>query len=206
VSAETTFRVRGRYFESCNCDAICPCRMVAGVMGGRSTHGICYGALSWSIEEGEIRGVDVSGLAVALVMRYSDDEPGSPWTLVLHVDDRGTRGQRSALEDLFLGRLAGPHVDVLPWIRKEREVVDVRPSAIELTPDRDGYRLRVGEAVSVTAPVAFEGQDDVSCIVPGYERIGVELVAESFAVDDDPFSWTLEGTCAFTADFEYASA
>src|SRR5689334_24643889 len=39
--------IRGSYFESCNCDAICPCRRINGVPGGRSTHGICLGVLSW---------------------------------------------------------------------------------------------------------------------------------------------------------------
>jgi hypothetical protein len=203
---ETDFLVRGQYFESCNCDAICPCRMVGGVKGGRSTNGVCYGALSWRIDDGAIRDVDVTGLAVALVMSYSDDEPGSPWTLVLHVDSSGTDEQRRALEDLFLGRLHGPHVDVLPWIRKERDVIDVRTSAIELRPDGDGHRLRVGDAVAIRAARQAEGQDDVSCIVSGYERIGTELVADSFEVADEPFAWELSGTCAFAADFEYASA
>ena len=46
------YHVRGAYFESCNCEAICPCRMIGGVPGGRSTYGICYGVLSWLIEEG----------------------------------------------------------------------------------------------------------------------------------------------------------
>jgi hypothetical protein len=44
--------LRGRYFESCNCDAICPCRRIKGTPGGRSTHGTCLGVLSWLIEEG----------------------------------------------------------------------------------------------------------------------------------------------------------
>jgi hypothetical protein len=203
---ETGFRVSGLYFESCNCDAICPCRMVSGVPGGRSTHGVCYGALSWWIEEGAVGEVDVAGLATALVMRYSDDEPGSPWTLGLHVDAHGSEAQQRALEDLFLGRLHGPHVDVLPWIRKHRDVVGVRTSAIELTTEGDGHRLRVGDAVSLSATTAVAGQEDVSCIVSGYERIGTELVAESFEVADEPFAWELAGTCAFAADFEYASS
>ena len=46
------WRVAGTYLESCNCDAICPCRRIGGVPGGRSTHGICLGALSWRIEDG----------------------------------------------------------------------------------------------------------------------------------------------------------
>ena len=180
--------------------------MVGGVMGGRSTHGVCYGALSWRIDDGAIGGVDVAGLAVAVVMSYSDDEPSSPWTLVLHIDTTGTTEQQSALEDLFLGRLQGPHVDILPWIRKERSVVGVRTSAIELEPEGDGYRLRVGDAVKLRAARRVEGQDDVSCIVSGYERIGTELYADQLLVDDEPFSWELSGTCAFAAEFEYASA
>ena len=48
----TSWRVRGTYLESCNCDAICPCRRIAGTPGGRSTHGICMGALSWLVEDG----------------------------------------------------------------------------------------------------------------------------------------------------------
>ena len=54
------YRVRGSYFESCNCEAICPCRMVGGAKGGRSTYGICFGVLSWAIEEGRVNDVDVS--------------------------------------------------------------------------------------------------------------------------------------------------
>ena len=200
-----TFRVRGAYFESCNCEAICPCRMVGGVKGGRSTYGICYGALSWRIEEGLVGDVDVSGLATAMLVRYDDDEEGSPWTIVLHVDARGSDEQRGALEAVFLGSLGGPHVSTLPWIRKARHLVDVRTSAIELTPDRDGASLRVGDAIRLRATDPVPDQDDVSCIISGYERVGTELRAESFVVDDAPFAWELEGRCAFVANFEYAS-
>jgi hypothetical protein len=47
-----SWRNRGSYFESCNCDAICPCRRIDGVPGGRSTYGECLGVLSWVIEDG----------------------------------------------------------------------------------------------------------------------------------------------------------
>ena len=36
---DLSYRVRGAYFESCNCEAICPCRKIGGVPGGRSTYG-----------------------------------------------------------------------------------------------------------------------------------------------------------------------
>ena len=102
-----SYSVSGSYFESCNCDPICPCRMVDGVVGGRSTYGICKGVLAWSIEDGRVEELDVSGLLTALVIQYDDDEPGSPWTIVLHVDERARAERHEAVGDVFIGRL-GP--------------------------------------------------------------------------------------------------
>jgi hypothetical protein len=106
-------RVHGTYLESCNCDAICPCRGVDGRRGGRSTNGICEGALSWSIVDGNAAGLDLHGLRVVFVLRYSDDEPRSPWTFVLYVDERGDADQQAALADVFSGKLDGSAVDEL---------------------------------------------------------------------------------------------
>jgi len=200
------FHVRGVYFESCNCDAICPCRMIGGVPGGRSTHGICYGVLCWQIGEGSIRGHDVSGLAVALVCRYDDDEPGSPWTLTLHVDERGDEAQREGLAAVFLGDLGGPHMSLLPWIRKTAQVLGVHATRIELTPDGAGYRLGVGPGIRVRASRAFATEDAVACGIPGYDRHGYELVADEHVVSDGPFAWELSGNCGYTSDFDYRGA
>jgi hypothetical protein len=195
------FRIRGSYLESCNCEAICPCRMVGGVPGGRSTYGVCHGVLTWRIDEGRIGDVLVSGLSVALVYSYDDDERGSPWTLALHLDSRGSDEQREALELLFLDGLGGSHTARLPWIRKARHLLAVRTSDIELGPGRaavgDGIVLRT------TRPVPTE--ERVACGIPGYERHGRELYADELAVHDDPFDWELRGNCAYASDFDYAS-
>src|ERR1700757_1904174 len=101
----TTWDIRGSYFESCNCDPVCPCRRIDGVAGGRSTHGICMGVLSWLIEDGTANGADLSGLPVAIASRYDDDVRGSPWTWVLYLDASASDEQRAALEDVYTGRL-----------------------------------------------------------------------------------------------------
>ena len=110
-----SWHIRGTYFESCNCDAICPCRRIDGVPGGRSTHGECLGVLSWIIEEGAADDTDLSGLPVALATRYHDDEEGSPWTWVMYVDERASAEQRSALEDIYTGRRGGDAILHFPW-------------------------------------------------------------------------------------------
>src|SRR3954451_8010091 len=96
--------VRGTYFESCNCDAICPCRRIDGTPGGRSTHGVCLGVLSWLVHEGAGNGVARGARRVPIAPRYSDDEPGSPWTWILYLDKRASAPQRGALEAIFTGR------------------------------------------------------------------------------------------------------
>src|SRR5919206_571778 len=50
-----------------------------------------------------------------------------------------------------------------------RRLVDVRVSRIELEPDRDGFRLRVGEAVRARAARRFESDKPVACGIPGYD-------------------------------------
>jgi hypothetical protein len=197
-----SFRVRGLYLESCNCEAICPCRTIGGAPGGRSTYGVCYGVLTWRVDEGSVGDTDVSGLAAALVFRYDDDEEGSPWDLALHVDARGDERQQAALAAVFLGELGGPHVSKLPWIRKARHLIGVRASAIEAS----AGSVRIGSAVSLRATRPVDTELSVTCIVPGHDRSGRELIADELVVDDAPFAWELSGNCAYTADFDYVSA
>jgi hypothetical protein len=64
-----SWRIRGTFFESCDCDAISPCRRIHGTAGGRSTHGVCMGVLSWLIEDGAADRTELSGLPVALAGR-----------------------------------------------------------------------------------------------------------------------------------------
>jgi hypothetical protein len=100
--------------------------------GGRSTHGVCAGVLSWLIDEGRVDKVDLAGQPVALAMRYSDDEPGPPWTWILYLDDRASEQQQRALEGIFTGQLGGDAAAHFPWTWKEGEFVGVRIAGIDV--------------------------------------------------------------------------
>jgi Protein of unknown function (DUF1326) len=193
---DLSYRVRGSYFESCNCEAICPCRKIGNVMGGRSTYGECFGVLSWAIESGTVDGIEVGGLSVALVYRYDDDEAGSPWRVILHVDEDADRKQSATLKWLFLDGL-----HQLPWIRKARHLVHVQESAIRI----EGTEVRIGTGIVARASQRYETDLPVACGVPGYDRQGYEMVADELRVEDDGFSWQLKGNCAYAADFDYRS-
>jgi hypothetical protein len=204
-SVAPSWRIAGSYFESCNCLAICPCRTVAGVPGGRSTYGTCFGLLSWLVQEGFADEIVLDGLAAALVYDYDDDEPGSPWRLNLHVDERGDEGQRAALADILLGRLGGERILRLPWVRKPSNLLVLRSSRIEIAHEGDAHRVQIGAVAAASASRPFETDARVSCIVPGHETAGTELVANALEVHDDSFEWELAENCAFAADFDYRS-
>jgi hypothetical protein len=164
------------------------------VAGGRSTHGVCFGVLTWRVDEGEAQDVDLSGHGALMTYSYDDDEPQSPWTLVLYIDGP------DVLAEILLGRLGGEHLRPLPWVRKRTTSVDVRSATIEFG---DG-EVRVGDAIWLRATTPFSTDSQVSCIVPGHDRPGTELVNDEVAVHDLPFDFELRGTCAFTRRFDYS--
>jgi len=199
-----SWQIRGSYFESCNCDAICPCRRVDGVPGGRTTYGVCMGVLTWSIDNGAADATDLSGLRVALAVRYSDDEPRSPWTWILYLDALASGEQRAALERIFSGRLGGDATRHFPWAWKASELVAVRPVAIEVDHTRRRERLRIRDRVSVRIRDRHDGGETVTCVIPGHERAGEELVADELVVDDGPLAFSYRGVCGYGSTFDYA--
>lgn len=202
--ARVAWAIRGSYFESCNCDPICPCRRVDGVPGGRSTHGICMGVLSWLIEDGAADGVDVSGLPVALAIRYDDDEPGSPWSWILYLDERASAEQQEALRAIFTGELGGDALKHFPWAWKASELLAVRPVRIDVDHTRRRQRLRVRDFVRVEIRDAYAGSERVTCVISGHEREGEELLAQALAVDDSPLEFAFESVCGYASTFDYA--
>jgi hypothetical protein len=197
--------ISGTYLEACNCEAICPCRRTGGRRGGRSTHGVCLGSLSWQIEEGEAGGVDLVGMRAVLANRYDDDEPHSPWTFALYLDERGDQRQIEALEGIFLGRLGGTPERQFPWVWKPSILLGVRRVAIELDHTLGRGWFRAGGQVTVRVRERVDPQETVTCVIPGHHRSGSEVVADLLRVEDGPLEFELSGRCGYEATFEYSS-
>jgi hypothetical protein len=112
------------------------------------------GVLSWLIEAGAVDAIDLSGIPVAMAIRYSDDEPGSPCTWILYLDERGSDEQRAALEAVFSGRLGGDAERHFPWAWKRSELVAVRSVQIDVDHTRRRQLLRIRDHVSVRIRIA----------------------------------------------------
>jgi hypothetical protein len=202
--SEPPWRVAGTYLEACNCEAICPCRRIGGEAGGRSTYGECIGALSWRVEDGNDGETDLAGLGVVLACRYHDDEPGSPWSYVLFVDDRATPAQHESLAGIFTGARGGTALDHFPWAWKESDLRGVVPAKVEIdhTPRRGWFRA--GNDVTVKVARAADQQSTVTCVIPGHDREGAEVITELLAVDTAAAILEVSGRCGFETGFEYS--
>jgi hypothetical protein len=159
--------------------------------------------LSWLIRSGEADGVDLSGLPVAVASRYSDDEPGSPWTWILYLDERADAAQRAALEDIYAGRRGGDALTHFPWAWKDSDLTAVRPVAIEVDHTRRRQRLRIREHVSVRIRDRHTGPEAVTCVIPGHDRDGEELLTDELHVDDGPLAFHYRGSCGYATTFAY---
>ncbi len=44
----------------------------------------------------------------------------------------------------------------------------------------------------------------MTCVIPGHDRTGEELVADELFVEDGPLRFSFRGRCAYGSSFEYA--
>jgi hypothetical protein len=200
------WRVRGSYFEACNCEAICPCRSVGGRPGGPSSFGECFGALSWHIDQGHADGSDLSNLQVVMSIRYLDQvQPSTPWEVVLYVDHAADDDQRDAIADIFLGRAGGTVAGLYgPAIG---EVHTVRSARITLEHAEPRKRIGVVGYLTVEAEGEASAPGDVQCGIPGFDHPGTELHGEGLLSTDPELRFEVRGRrhAAFATDFDYRS-
>jgi len=50
----------------------------------------------------------------------------------------------------------------------------------------------------------YAGQEAVTCVIPGHDRDGEELVAAELQVNDAPLAFDYSGTCGYAATFAYS--
>ena len=140
---------------------------------------------------------------MALATCYSDDEEGSLWTWILYLDQAISRDQRHALEAIYAGRLGGDAEKHFPWAWKASELAAVRPVEIEVEHTRRRQWLRIRDHVSVRIRDRYDGPETVTCVIPGHEREGEELVADELVVEDGPLAFNYRGVCGYASDFDY---
>ena len=104
--ATPAWNVSGQYYETCNCDFVCPC--VPGQLAARPTKGDCQFAMAFQIERGSYGAVSLDGLGF-IVLGLTPQEMGKGnWSVGLVTDARASAEQREAMTAIASGAAGGP--------------------------------------------------------------------------------------------------
>ena len=112
MTTSEKWRLKGDYFENCNCEILCPC--VLPLPEAAPTAGHCDVALAFHIDEGDFNGVSLENLNFMVAVYTPGVMGAGNWTTALYVDERATEAQRQAMDRILSGDLGGPMARFMP--------------------------------------------------------------------------------------------
>jgi hypothetical protein len=135
----TTYDLYGQLLEVCSCDVLCPCWI-----GEDPDGGVCEGVVAWKVERGQVKGVDVSGLTLAVIAHIPGNVLHGNWKAVVALSDTATPEQEEAMLSVFTGQLGGPIADLAGLVG---EVVAVEKVPITSNIVEGKGKLIIGDLV-----------------------------------------------------------
>jgi hypothetical protein len=142
------WKFEGEYFESCNCEVLCPCLLSNAQARPTDTH--CDAIVAFQIGRGSFGATDISGMRAVIALTTPEAMAKGGWTLALYVDDRASAGQRAALEAIFGGAAGGPLAALQPLVTRR-----LAPKAAPISFEIDGGKRRL--SIQGIAEVAVQG-------------------------------------------------
>jgi hypothetical protein len=198
------YEMRGQFLEACDCYVMCPCWFQRDPDDSE-----CTGMVAWSIDHGQVNGVDVSGLGVVSVSYHGGHRHGAKAQVALYVDERADDEQRQALAEVFTGRLGGPLAELAEMTG---QVSLVQRAPINFTSDRGTTKVTVGQAVVVTMSPIVGANDRVMTVTDGAlaTLLGTPVEvgrSSSYKLDlgSEGFELDLEGRGANRGRFAYVA-
>ena len=198
------WKIAGSYFETCSCDVVCPC--TASLALG-ATHDYCRVVLVFHVKDGEVEGVDVSGLTVAAVAETPKVMTDGNWKLGVFIDAAASDEQAAKLGGVFSGALGGPMEALGPLVGEnlgvERATIDVREQGLT-------HSVKIGDAVDFeiedVVPFGVESGEPAR-LVGIFHPAGPDLtVAHATRSSISAFGIAYEGKAAFSrSEFAWAA-
>ena len=191
--------ISGDYFETCNCEAACPC-----VFLSPPSTGDCTVLVGWHIDSGNMNGVDLSGLNVALAAHSPGHMMEVPWKVALYLDESATEAQAGTLGQIFGGQ-AGGHFAVMG--QHMGEIAGVSNAPIEYKIDGKKRSLKVGSVGEMDIEgIEGGGGADVKIsgnpfgIVPGEP---MTTARGKLSYHDHGMNWEISGKNGYFSPFTY---
>ena len=199
-----SWHFEGTYFESCSCDAVCPCTWSG--LTAKATHDRCRALLAYHIAEGEIDGGDVSGLTFALFLDTPPVMSEGNWRVGVFLDQAASDEQAGKLGEVIGGQAGGPPAMLAPLIG---EMLGVERVPIEFSDDGRIHRLRIGDAVELAVEdFVAGGSDDPVRLTNVFHPSNTTLIVATATTDRMStfgLEWGRAGESGFSAPFSWAA-
>ena len=104
--ATPAWKVSGQYYETCNCDFICPC--LPGQMAVSPSKGSCNFAMAFQVDRGSYGPVSLDGLGFIVLGFTPGAMAKGNWSVGLITDERASVEQRDAITAIASGAAGGP--------------------------------------------------------------------------------------------------
>ena len=104
--ATQAWKVSGQYYETCNCDFICPC--LPGQLAVSPSKGSCNFAMAFRVDRGSYGAVPLDGLGFIVLGFTPEAMVKGNWSVGLITDDRASVEQRDAITAIASGAAGGP--------------------------------------------------------------------------------------------------
>lgn len=197
--------VQGRYFENCTCNAPCPCT-VSLALG--ADYDRCQVVLVFHVDSGEVDGVDVSELTVAVVGDTPKVMTDGDWRLGLLIDGAASDEQAEKLGGVFSGALGGPMGALAPLVG---ENLGVERVPMEFSSEGGRHSVTLGDKGSLevedVVPFGIETGEPVR-LVGVFHPAGSEFTIGK-AGDSKLSAFGLEpalaGQAGFSTPFEWSA-
>lgn len=137
--ATPDWNIRGQYYETCNCDFICPC--LPGQLAVTPSKGECQFAMAFEVEQGRYGDVSLDGLGFLVLGHTPGPMADGNWSVGVIADQRASTAQRDAIAAIASGAAGGPMAALAPLVGRFAGV-----ESAEIRFDHDGKRW------SITAP------------------------------------------------------
>ena len=116
------WQLRGRYFENCSCDMVCPCTTSGFTMP--ADYERCRVVLVFHVDSGTVEDVDVSNLTIAVLADTPPLMADGNWRVGVFMDAAEKLGA------VFAGQLGGPMAMLAPLIS---EMLGVETAPVDIT-------------------------------------------------------------------------
>lgn len=138
------WQLDGEYFESCNCELLCPCLLTKG---SRPTEGHCDVVVAFHIDSGKYGQTDLSGLNAVLAIYTPGIMTHGNWTVEPYIDVRASAAQRSAIEQIITANAGGPLSRFAPLITKR---LPAKPAPITFVSEGRTRKVVIPNVTDVT--------------------------------------------------------